>query len=143
MDLTSLTELDKLPGIQEGGQVRGAGRLLHIMRHQHDCVTGLEVQQELFDTRGRNRIERRARFVHQQDLGLDRQRARHAQALLLAAQTGAGPAQALLDFIPQRRLAQAALDDPIALRTPERDAIEPAPAATLSSIDMVGNGVGF
>ena len=122
---SSLTELDQLPGIQESGQVRGAGRLLHIMRHQHDCVTGLQLQQELFDARGRNRIERRARLVHQQHLGLDRERAGHAQALLLAArEAGTRAAQAFLDLVPQGRLAQAPFDDPVALRTLEGDAVE-------------------
>ena len=110
----------------------------------HDRVTLLEFQQQLLDARGRNRIERGARLVHQQHLGLDRQRARDAQALLLAArEADAGPVQTILDLVPQRRLAQALLDNPVALGRLSATPLSLSPAATLSSIDMVGNGVGF
>jgi hypothetical protein len=40
---------------------------------------------QLLDLRGGDRVERRARLVHQDHLGIDRDRARDAQALLLAA----------------------------------------------------------
>ena len=67
---------------------------------------------QLLDDRGRDRVERRAGLVHQQDFRLRRDRARDAQALLLAAgQTGAGLLQAVLDLVPQIRSAQRLLDE--------------------------------
>ena len=60
---------------------------------------------------GRDRIERRRRLVHQQHVGLDREAARDAEALLLAARERECVApQPVLDLVPQRRLAQGALD---------------------------------
>ena len=55
------------------------------------CVTmtivycSLSSSMQLLDLRGGDRVERRGRLVHQQHLGLDGERARDAQALLLAA----------------------------------------------------------
>jgi hypothetical protein len=45
----------------------------------------LEISDQFLDARGRNRVERRSRLVEEQDLRVGRQRARNAQALLLAA----------------------------------------------------------
>ena len=45
----------------------------------------VQVQDEVFDLGGGNRIQRRARFIHQQDVGFCRQGASDAQPLLLAA----------------------------------------------------------
>ena len=60
------------------------------------CVTitisilRFELKNQLFDFAGRDRIERGAGLVHQQHFGLDRERARNAQPLLLTArQAGA------------------------------------------------------
>ena len=56
-------------------------------------------------------IERRGRLVHQQHLGLHRQRARDAEALLLAAgEAQRALVQAILDLVPERRLRQRPLD---------------------------------
>ena len=51
------------------------------------------------------------RFVHQQHLGLDGEATRDAESLLLAAREAKGVApEAILDLVPERRLAQGALD---------------------------------
>ena len=83
------------------------------MGHDRDGVVALELRHQLFDAIRRNRIERGAGFVHQNDRGLDRERAGNAQPLLLAA--GQGRTRRLLPdvlhLVPQRGLAQRALAD--------------------------------
>src|SRR4029079_2354462 len=71
-DVLSRAELDQLAEIHEGGEVRDARRLLHVMRHDDDGVVLLELVDQLLDLGGRDRIERRTGLVEQDDLGLDR-----------------------------------------------------------------------
>ena len=57
---------------------------------------------QLLDPGGGDRVERRARLVHQDHFGIDRDGAGDAQALLLAAgEAGAGIVEAVLDLLPQ------------------------------------------
>ena len=70
-------------GGEERGAVADARGLLHVVRDDHDREPALELAHQLLDPRGGDRIERAARLVHQHDLGLDGDRARDAQALLL------------------------------------------------------------
>ena len=61
---------------------------------------------------GAARIERARRFVHEDDLGLHGERAREAEALLLAdGKRGRRTAQAVLHFVPQRGFAQRGFDE--------------------------------
>ena len=85
--------LDELAQVEEGGVVGDADRLLHVVRHDHDRVVLLELVDQLLDLRGGDGVERRGRLVHQQHLGLDGERARDAQALLLAAGEADGAAR--------------------------------------------------
>ena len=76
--------------------------LLHGMRHDADSVLLAQFIDQLLDLGGRDRIERRAGLVHQDHVGLDRDRAGDAQALLLpAGQARAGALQAVLDLLPE------------------------------------------
>src|SRR4051812_12521192 len=110
-DLLGDVELDKLAEIHEGGEVRDARRLLHVMRHDDDRVVLLQLVDQLLDLGGRDRIERRARLVEQDDLGLHRHGAGDAEPLLLAArQAEAARVQLVLDLVPQRSAAQRQLD---------------------------------
>src|SRR5580765_1394110 len=84
-DLFGDAELDQLAGIHEGGEVRNAGRLLHIVGHDHDRVVLLQLVHQLLDLGGRDRVERRARLVEKDDLRLHRHGAGDAKPLLLAA----------------------------------------------------------
>ena len=88
---------------------------------------------QVFDLRRRDRIERRRRLIHQQHFGIDRQRARNAQPLLLAAgEAGARLLlQIVLHFFPQRRLLQRPLHHLIQ-HAPVAKAVQPQPDATLS-----------
>src|SRR5690606_40813491 len=51
----------------------------------HDRIFAAQFVDQFLDLRGRDRVERRAWFVHQDHLGVDRNRTRDAEALLLAA----------------------------------------------------------
>ncbi len=80
------------------------------MRDDHDGATALELEDQVLDLGGGDGIERRAGLVEQQHFGIHRQRARDAQALLLAAgEAVGGLVQLILDFVPQGGAAQALL----------------------------------
>src|SRR3972149_2734797 len=97
-------KFDHFTQVHIGSVVRNARRLLHVVSHDHHGVIALQFVHQLLDVRGRYRIERRARLVEQQYLGLDRDAARDAQALLLAAREAvAALVQLVLDlFLPPR-----------------------------------------
>ena len=66
---------------------------------------------QLLDLQRRDRVERRAGLVHQDHLGVDRERAGDAQPLLLAAgETRAGLVQPVGDLLPQPGAAQRRFD---------------------------------
>ncbi len=80
------------------------------MCHDDDGILLLELLDQLLDLERGDRVQRRAWLIHQDDLRLDRQRARDAQALLLATREAKRAiAQAIFDLIPQRRATQTAL----------------------------------
>ena len=115
----------KLPLEEEGRGLGNAGRLLHVVCHDDDRVALLQVLDEILDLERGDRVERRARLVHQHDLRLDGERAGNAEALLLAAREAGGwSMEPVFDLIPQRGAAQAALDDLIRGCAPLDHAIE-------------------
>src|SRR5215475_763297 len=109
-------ELNELAEIHEGREVGHAGGLLHVVGHDHDRVVDLELVDELLDLCGRDRVERRARLVEQDHLGLHRHRAGDAETLLLATRQAQTIGRELvLDFLPERRPAERALNPPFQL----------------------------
>ena len=107
---------------EERRHVRDAGGLLHVVGDHDDRVLALEVVHQVLDRGGRDGIERRGRLVHEEDVGLGRERARDAQPLLLAAREAErGVLQPVLDLVPERGAAQAGLDALVeAVLQPER-----------------------
>src|SRR5215210_3761574 len=110
-DLLGIVELHHpagavlLVGVQldreEGRLVGHARGLLHVVRHDHDRVLLLELEHQVLDLAGRDRVQGRAGLVHQDHVGLDRQATRDAEALLLAARHAEGVClQAILDLVP-------------------------------------------
>ena len=96
---------------EERRHVRDPGRLLHVVGDDHDRVLALELVHEVLDARRRDRVERRGRLVHEDHVRLDRERARDAEALLLATREPEGAVlQAVLDLVPERRVPRAPLD---------------------------------
>ncbi len=87
---------DQRAEMEERGHLRDAGGLLHRVGDDDDGEVGCELVDQLFDLGGRDRIERRARLVHQDHFGANRDGAGDAEALLLAAgETGAACREAV------------------------------------------------
>src|SRR5919108_807993 len=96
---------------EEGGHVRHAGGLLHVVRDDHERVLALEPVHEVLDRGGSDRIQSGGRLVQQHDVGLDGDRARDAEPLLLAAgELERACLQPHLDLVPERRLRERVLD---------------------------------
>src|SRR5215213_2724781 len=117
-DLVRRPDLDQVPRlagrveVEEGGDVAGTRRLLHVVSDDHDRVAVLQLGDQVLDRQRGERIQRRAGLVHQQDLRLDRDRAGDAEPLLLAAgESGAGLVEAILDLLPEVGATQRALND--------------------------------
>ena len=109
--------------IKEGGPIRHALRLLHVVGDDRDCVPLLQFLHQLLDPMGRDRIERRARLVHQQHRRFGGDRARDTEALLLAAGQGeAAGMQLVSHLVPQRGVTEGFLN-PLVVITAK--AIEP------------------
>ena len=99
-------------GGEERGAVGDARGLLHVVRDDDDREVALELLHEVLDARGRDRVERRARLVHQHDVGLDRERTGDAQALLLTTrQREAAVLELVLHLVPERGAGERVLDD--------------------------------
>ena len=110
------------------------------MRHDDDGALIFHREQQIFNLRRGDGIERRAGLVQQQHFRIDRQRARDAQTLLLAARQRVGRfVQFVLDFVPQRRAAQAL--STISLARFLTRPFTRGPYAMFSKIDF-GNGLG-
>jgi hypothetical protein len=109
--LLGLAEFDQVAEIHEGGVVRDACGLLHIVRDDDDRVVGLQFVDQFLDLRCRDRIERRGGFVEQDDFGLHRNGACDAQTLLLAAgKAQSAGVELVLHLGPERRPLQRLLD---------------------------------
>src|SRR5215212_7374704 len=81
--LLSRVYFDQLAEEEEGRSVGNARRLLHVVRDDHDRVLLLQIEDQLFDLRGGDRIECRSRLVHQQYLRTNRECPGNTQTLLL------------------------------------------------------------
>ena len=106
-----LAEFDELAEIHERGVIGDAHRLLHIVGDDRDGVAAGQFVDQLLDLRRRDRIERRTRFVEQNDLRLHRDAARDAEALLLSAgQAETARVKLVLHLVPKSGAAQRAFD---------------------------------
>ena len=94
---------------EERRHVGDARGLLHVVGDDHERVVALQLVHQVLDRGGRDRVERGGRLVEQDHLGLDGERARDAEALLLAAgERERAALQPVLDLVPERRAAQRA-----------------------------------
>src|SRR3954469_14503974 len=132
VDLHETTGLARPLDVEERRQVAGARGLLHIVRHDHDRVLLLELENQVLDGQSGDRVQCRGGLVHEQHVRLDGRGARNAQALLLpAGQPHAGLAEAVLDLFPEVRAAQRALDDVVHVGLADLAVVSFRPAATL------------
>src|SRR5487761_499199 len=67
-------EFDQTAQQEKTRVVGDAGRLLHVVGHDDDGATVLELENQVFDLGGGDWIERRTRLVEQQDFRIHRQR---------------------------------------------------------------------
>src|SRR6266446_9419562 len=93
--------------------VAHAGRLLHVVRDDHDGIAVLELEHELLDLGGGDGIEGGAGLVHQEHVRLDSDGPRDAQALLLApGHAERRLLEPVVHLVPQCRRPQAPFHDP-------------------------------
>src|SRR5690606_9668184 len=64
-DLGCISLLDQFAEVEERRPLPYSRRLLHRVRHHDDAVVLPQLVDELLDLRRRDRVERRARLVHQ------------------------------------------------------------------------------
>ena len=127
--------------MEEGGPLRHARRLLHVMGDDGDRITAAQLVDQLLDLGGGDRVERRAGLVHQDHFRIDRDGAGDAQALLLAAGQGrAAFLEAVLDLVPQARALQRFLDDLVELALVCGQAVD-ARAIGDILVDRLGEGI--
>ena len=125
-DLIRRAVFNELAEPEEGRPVRNARGLLHVVRHDHDRVTRLQLVNQLLDSLRGDGIERRGGFVHQQDFGRDRQCAGDTKTLLLAAgQRQSRVVQAIFHFVPDGRGPEAFLDAFVQLGTGPGQPVDP------------------
>src|SRR5262245_18590296 len=131
-DLAGRSELHHFAEIHERSIVGDARRLLHVVGDDRDRVVLFELVDQLLDLGRRDRIERRAGLIEQDDLRTHRDGAGDAQALLLAAGQGKAVGhQLVLDLLPQRGAAQrgfhpvidVGLGEPLVQPDAERDVL--------------------
>ncbi len=88
--------------MEECGELRDARCLLHGVGDDHDAIVFTQLADEFLDAGRGNRVQRRTRFVHQNDFRVDRDGACDAQPLLLAAgKAGTGRIEAVLYFFEE------------------------------------------
>src|ERR1041385_1493392 len=75
-------ELDQFTDVEERRVIGDARGLLHVVRDDDDREILFQLENQFLDPARRDRIERRSRFVHENNLRLDRDCARDAQTLL-------------------------------------------------------------
>ena len=129
--------------MEEGRSLRDARRLLHVMGDEDDRVAAAKLVDQFLDPRRGDRVERRAGLVHQDHLGIDRNGAGDAKALLLAAgKRGAAFREAILHLVPQAGPLQRALDDRVELCLVCGEAVNARPVGDIF-VDRLGDGVGL
>ena len=128
---------DEFPEIEEGRFPGYTPCLLHAVGDDHDREVFFQLEDEVFDSRGRDRIQRRARLIHQEDFRFIDDGPRDAQPLLLAAgQTKRGIVQPVLHLVPQGRSAKTELDGLIQLEAVS----DPTDAQRINDILVDGFG---
>src|SRR4051812_39058813 len=83
-DAVRLADFDQVAEMEVRRTLGNTRGLLHGMRDDDDRIRLAQLVDEVFDLRRRDRVERGARLVHQGHFRVHPDRARDAEALLLA-----------------------------------------------------------
>ena len=95
-------ELHDFAKVHECRPIGHPRRLLHIVGDNDDRQVLLQGKEQLFNFGGGDGIQRRAGFVHQQDIRFDRERAGDTEPLLLpSGETEGTDVEPIFHFIPQ------------------------------------------
>jgi len=114
--------------VEERRLLRDARGLRHRVGDDDDAEIFAQFVDQFFDPRRRDRIERRARLVHQDHVGIDRHGARNDEALLLAAgERGSRRRQAILHFVPEPGPLQRAFNDAVEFALGFRQSVDARP----------------
>ena len=101
---------------EQGRAVRQPPGLLHEVGHEHDGHLRLQFAEHVLDLHRRDRIDGDGELVEAEQLRPERECSGQREPLLLAAgQPGAEDVQAILDLVPEHRLAEAGLDQGVEL----------------------------
>ena len=101
-DFLGRIEFNHLSQVEESRLVAYTGRLLHAVCHDDDRSLVAQLADEFFNLGGRNWVEGRSWFVHQQNRRFYCHGAGNAETLLLTAGEGVGRFfQFVLHFFPQ------------------------------------------
>src|SRR5829696_50956 len=108
---------------EEGGHVRHPRGLLHVVCDDDDRVVLFQLEHQVLDPPGGDRVKGRAGLVHEDHVGVGGQGAGDAQALLLAARHAEGVGlQPVLYLVPERAAAQRVLHDLVHVALRAKDA---------------------
>src|SRR3984957_18329675 len=108
----SLAVLDQFSIQHESSEIAGACCLLHIVRHDSHRAAVFELEHQFFNFRSGDGIESGAWLVKQENLGINRERPRYAEALLLPARERESRLlKIVLHLFPQSGAAQAFLHE--------------------------------
>ncbi len=138
-----VAHFDQMPQMKIRRALGYSGRLLHGMGNDHDREAFSQLGDQLLDNRRCDGIQGRTGFVHQDHLGIDRNRAGDTQTLLLpAGQTGTRFEQPVLDLFPQAGLKQRILDDVVQFGAIGGQTVYSGPVGDIV-VDRFGKRIGF
>ena len=136
-DRIGLVHFNQQPKVKIRNAFGHPRRLLHRVSDDDDRVVLGQLVHQVLDARSSNRIQRGTRLVHEDHFGIDRNRARDAKALLLAAgKARARLVQPVLDLFQQPGALQAPSGPAAALTSPRPGSARQRP--TLSEDPRAG-----
>ncbi len=141
--LVGIVEFDEPAKIKEGGFVRDAAGLLHVVGDDDDGVIAAQLVDQFLDLHGGDGVEGGGGLVHEEDLRLGGDGAGDAKPLLLAAgEADAGLAEIVLHLVPEGGHAEGLLHA-VAEEGAVADAVEAQADGDVLGDGHGGEGIGL